>query len=85
MSFQGYSHEEHRRPHVHVRAGEYRATLDIDTGRVLAGGLPPAMLRQARRWVRWRRQALLEAFAAALRHEDPSQIAAQFKEATGEA
>lgn len=32
--------ERHNIPHIHARYGEYRATLSIATGDVLAGSLP---------------------------------------------
>jgi hypothetical protein len=61
-----------------------RATLDIGTSDTLAGELPPRLHRKARKWIAPRREALQEAFFAALRHEHPAQIVADFKEATGE-
>lgn len=39
-----YYREEHQRPHVAVR-GEHRATLDLETGELLAGHLPPKLHR----------------------------------------
>lgn len=77
-----YNREEHQRPHVQARTGDYRATLDIATGDILAGSLPPKLHRRARKWIEQRREALDTAFFAALRHEDPARIVANFKEAT---
>ena len=40
-----YVQERHRRPHVDVRGPDGNASLDIRTGEVLAGNLPPRVLR----------------------------------------
>jgi hypothetical protein len=38
------------RPHLHARYGDDEASLTIETGEVLAGGLPPRALRLVRDW-----------------------------------
>jgi hypothetical protein len=73
---------DHRRPHVQVRGAGVRANVDIRTGRVLAGHVPPKQLRQVRAWLEPRRTALEEAFFAALRHEAADTIIAAYREAT---
>ena len=40
--------ERHRRPPVEVRRGTDYATIDVPAGEVLAGELPPAVLRAVR-------------------------------------
>jgi hypothetical protein len=77
-----YNREENQRPHVQVRAGDDRATLDIATGDILVGSLPPKLHRRAREWIEPRREALNTAFFAALSPEDPARIIADFEEAT---
>ena len=42
---------DHNPPHVHAICGEHEAALVIATGDVLIGSLPPATLRQAKRWL----------------------------------
>jgi len=38
-------HDDHEPPHVHVQYGEFEAIVEISTGRVLAGRLPPRVRR----------------------------------------
>jgi hypothetical protein len=52
------------------------------SGEVLAGYLAPKDLRQLRIWMQPRREALVEAFLAALHHEEPGTMRARYKEAT---
>lgn len=73
---------DHRRPHVQVRGGGIRANIDIATGTVLAGSVPTKDLRRLRAWLAPRREALLEAFHAALRHEATDTIVLAYREAT---
>jgi hypothetical protein len=68
-----YYLEEHQRPHVAVR-GEYRATLDLHTGDVLAGHLPPKLHRAVRRFLAAHRDEAIAAWEAAQRHEPPGSI-----------
>ena len=75
---------DHRRPHIQVRRPGIRANIDIRTGEVLAGHLPPKDLRVVRAWMAPRRAALEAAFFAALRHEAPGTIIQNYVEATGD-
>jgi hypothetical protein len=43
-----HNREEHQRPHVQVRGGGQRATVDIATGDVLAGSPPSGQQRKVR-------------------------------------
>jgi hypothetical protein len=51
--------KRHRKPHIHARYQDQRAVLDIHTGRVLAGTLPPGKLRLVQAWVEIHRDDLL--------------------------
>ncbi len=73
---------DHRRPHIQVRGAGIKANVDIVSGEVLAGYLAPKDLRQLRIWMQPRREALVEAFLAALHHEEPGTMRARYKEAT---
>lgn len=50
---------DHPPPHVHVFYQGFEALIVIETGDVLAGGLPPGALRLIRAWVGRRRVELL--------------------------
>lgn len=56
-------------PHVAVRAGcRALGTIAIEDGKVLAGAIPPKILRRVRKVLDQHRDAALEAFAAGLAH-----------------
>lgn len=59
-----------------------KANVDIRTGEVLAGRIPPKDLRAVRTWIEPRRDALEDAFFAALRHEPADTIIRSYREAT---
>ena len=42
---------EHGIPHVHVTGPEFRATVSIVSGEVLAGRLPSTILKEVRCWL----------------------------------
>ena len=56
--------ERHNTPHFHVRYSGNRATLEIATGDVLAGGLPRAQLRLVQAWVELHRAELQAVWTA---------------------
>ena len=60
-----YAQERHRRPHVDVRGPDGNASVDISTGEVLAGNLPPRVLRAVQGLLQRHRAEALEAFQAA--------------------
>lgn len=72
-----YFGERHRRPHVDVRRGAEHATVDIVTGELLAGQLPPRVLRAVRSLLEAHRQEALDAFHAALDHRSPGRLEGQ--------
>lgn len=72
-----YYGERHRRPHVDVRRRGEHATLDIVTGEVLDGELPPRVLRAVRTLLREHQQEALAAFHAALEHRSPGRLEIQ--------
>ena len=43
-------YKEHNPPHIHALYGEDMAAIDIQTGEVLEGHLPPKALAMVREW-----------------------------------
>ncbi len=72
-----YAMERHQRPHVDVRGPGFNATLDIETGEVLAGRLPAAGLRAVRGLLNVHRGLALEAFEKTLAHDFPGTLEQQ--------
>lgn len=69
-----YAAERHRRPHVDVRLGNEHATLDVATGELLAGELPPRVLRAVQALLEEHRDAALHAFNETLEHRFPGSL-----------
>lgn len=53
---------DHPPPHFHVLLAEYRAVIEIEPARMVAGWLPRPKLRSIIGWARTRRADLLEAW-----------------------
>ena len=61
-------------PHFHAIYGEHRALIDIATGKVLAGSLPPRAHKLVREWQRLHRAELAENWERARRHENLKRV-----------
>lgn len=72
-----YAAERHRRPHVDVRRGGEHATVDVLTGELLAGELPPRVLRSVQSLLADHREAAVLAFNATLEHRFPGTLGAE--------
>ena len=55
-----FQQSEHNPPHVHAIYGEDMAAVNILTGEVLEGHLPPKALAMVREWVDLNRDDLLQ-------------------------
>lgn len=70
-----YFDEAHHRPHIPVRQGKARmATVDLETGELLAGRLPPKALHAVQHLLAEHRQEAITAFERTLRHEFPGRL-----------
>lgn len=45
-----FQQAQHNPPHIHALYGEDMAVIDIQTGEVLEGHLPPKVLAMVREW-----------------------------------
>ena len=67
-------HSDHNPPHIHVQYGEFEATVDIKTGDILHGKIPPRLYKILREWLRLRRSDVLSAWQEARQHKMPRRI-----------
>ena len=51
--------QKHHLPHIHARYQDYKASIAIDDGRLLAGNLPAKQLRMVQVWLDIHREELL--------------------------
>lgn len=69
------ANERHHLPHFHVRYQNFKASIAIEDGRVLAGDLPPKQLRLVQAWVELHRDDLFANWVLASNGEEPFRIA----------
>jgi hypothetical protein len=79
-----YFAEPHQVPHVAVRAGYDRASIRISDGAVLAGELPPKVLREVRTLLAAHRELALEAFLTTAASDFPGTLEAMLERARHE-
>lgn len=60
---------DHPPPHVHVYYQGFEAIVEIETGEVIGGSLPPAAMRIIRPWIARRRGELLDNWGRERRRE----------------
>ncbi len=61
-------YDDHRPPHFHAEYGEYKISVDLNTG-VIAGRFPPRALRAVSEWYELNKEGLLEDWALAEEHK----------------
>ncbi len=54
-----FAQREHNPPHIHTVYGEYLGVIDIQTGKMLEGDLPPKALSLVQEWVATHKDDLL--------------------------
>jgi hypothetical protein len=69
-----YDNKKHSRSHIHAEYGEYNAVMDIETGDVLDGSLPPAKLKLVQAWIEIHREDLLADWKLAVAGEPVFKI-----------
>lgn len=62
-------------PHFHVRYQNFKASIAIEDGRILAGNFPPKQLRLVQAWVELHRDDLFADWELAVNGEEPFRIA----------
>jgi hypothetical protein len=66
---------EHPPPHFHARYAEFIAQIEIRSGKVIRGSLPPAQMRKVERWASRRIDQLMAAWLAVEDKRKPGRIA----------
>ena len=54
-----FQQSEHNPPHIHALYGDDIAAVEIQTGEILEGGLPPKALSMVREWTELHKNDLL--------------------------
>ncbi|HEV7398657.1 MAG TPA: DUF4160 domain-containing protein [Solirubrobacterales bacterium] len=62
------------RPHFHARYGEEEASIDIQSGALIAGALPPRAWRLVSEWAREHQFELLQNWERARSHQPLASI-----------
>jgi hypothetical protein len=67
-------HGNHNPPHIHIIYGEFKAQIEITTGRVLAGRLPPRSHKLVKEGLKLRQEEVIKAWEVAGRFGVPKRI-----------
>lgn len=67
-------HADHNPPHIHVQYGENEAIIEIRTGKLLHGSLPPRLSRLFSEWLKSRRNDIMRAWEDAQAHKTPRKV-----------
>ena len=65
---------DHNPPHFHAEHGEFRALIDITSGELSEGSLPPAIRKLVLEWAQVRQPELVAAWSRAVAGEHPGKI-----------
>jgi hypothetical protein len=65
---------EHPPPHFHAQHSDDEAVIDIASLNVVAGALPPRILRLTLRWAELHREELLENWSLCAKRQSPKAI-----------
>ena len=69
-----YDDKKHSIPHIHAEYGESHASINIETGDVLAGSLPKAKMKLVQAWIEIHREDLLANWRLAIAGEPVFRI-----------
>ena len=69
-----FDNEKHHKPHIHVRYGEFKASIDIETAEILDGEFPKRQLRLVQAWIEIHRDELIADWAIAVEGNAPFKI-----------
>ncbi len=67
-------HADHNPPHFHASYGEHDAIIEISTGTLLDGSLPPRARKLVEEWRRLNQKPLQTAWIAATAFKAPKRI-----------
>ena len=67
--------DRHNLPHIHVRFSGDKASIAIDDGRILAGGIPQKQLKMVQAWIEIHKDELYADWELAAIGEQPFCIA----------
>ena len=69
-----FDNERHNLPHIHIRYGEFTASIAIETGELLAGDFPAWQLKLVQAWIEIHRDELMANWTLAIEGNTPFKI-----------
>ena len=66
--------DDHAPPHFHATYAEYEVQIELSTGTVIKGSLPPRALAMVRRWAKMHRNELEEDWRLCKDNKQPEKI-----------
>ena len=69
-----YDNKKHGTPHIHAEYSEHEASIAIEDGSVLGGGLPPGKMKLVQAWIEIHKEDLLANWKLAVAGEPVFKI-----------
>ena len=69
-----YGNKKHTRPHIHAEYGDQMASIAIDDGTILGGGIPPSKMKLVQAWIEIHRENLMADWKLAIAGEPVFKI-----------
>ena len=67
-------HEDHNPPHFHVEYGDFKALIEIKTGKIIQGRLPKRISRLVEEWRTLNEFAIQQSWKLAQTGKNPKRI-----------
>ena len=68
-------HNDHNPPHIHVEYAEFKAQIEIATGKIISGKLPPRSARAINEWRKLHLKEIKQAWLDSQNGKMPKRIA----------
>ena len=69
-----FDNDKHQLPHIHVRYAEFNASIEIETGEVIAGDFPRRQIKLVQAWVEIHKDELMANWSLAVEGNSPFKI-----------
>ncbi len=69
-----FDNDKHSKPHIHVKYGEFKASIDIEAAEILEGEFPNRQLRLVQAWIEIHKDELLADWSLAVEGDSPFKI-----------
>ncbi|MGV8124048.1 MAG: DUF4160 domain-containing protein [Candidatus Xenobiia bacterium LiM19] len=69
-----FDNDKHHQPHIHIRYGEFNASISIESAEILEGEIPQRQLRLVQAWIEIHKDELMADWYLAVDGNTPFKI-----------